>query len=185
MDAPELWSARVEEISISDSGCMAIPDRSFINRIQAEWRPQVVFSLLRQVGRLDQLTRHQFSLSTIDLSILQDLVNLQSLYVLACAITSDLRPLSALLNLRSIDFIDCSGVSDVSGLGTLVSLQKLNLSLASVSDVSPLSTLVSLRALDLSSTLVSDISALSTLVSLQTLDLSATAVSASALPSCA
>jgi len=111
----------------------------------------------------------------LDLSPLQELKNLQELYVSSSQV-SNLWPLQKLKNLQLL-YVSSSQVSNLSPLKELKNLQSLHISSPQLNDLSPLKELENLQQLDVSRTQVSDLSPLKDLPRLQILDVSSTQVS--------
>lgn len=120
-----------------------------------------------------------------DFSFLTSLQNLESLEISGVLLSSDtLAAIATLVNLQSLSLNNC-GISSIAPLANTLQLRTLNLSNNSIRDLEPLVNMLSLESLNLQYNAVNDVSILSSLTNLKTLDLSYNSLSSvSALGSC-
>lgn len=129
------------------------------------------------VENITELTIWDSSISNIDLSGIENLVNLESLKILNIR-TSDINILKGLTKLKYLSLANC-GINDISPLKELTNLESLSLDFnGSIKDISPLETLTNLKYLHLMYNQISDISPLSGLTNLEMLELNGNPIEA-------
>jgi internalin A len=125
------------------------------------------FPQLEKLKILNIAGSHTSKWSLKDLKPLDELVNLQELYV-SNTLISDLSPLKKLLNLQVID-IHMTRVTDLSPLQSLHKLETLHLYSTEVDNLKPIENLVNLRHLQIDYNEIADLGPLRKLVNLEEL----------------
>lgn len=129
------------------------------------------FQPLSSLAQLKNLNIRGCVLSSIDLTVISALPNLEHLTLSDCSL-SNIEPLSNSPHLVSLD-LSQNAIRDVTPLSFMENLTKLDLSNNALTNISPLSALTSLQELNVSYNSLSSIAPLSTCTSLTNLNAAA------------
>ena len=121
------------------------------------------------VKNITELTISDSSISNIDLSGIENLVNLENFEVSHSKIM-DISPLKKLTHLKHLALMNCR-IGDISSLKELTNLEWLSLEFNSIKDIKALESLTNLKFLDLMYNDINDISPLRGLTNLEILEI--------------